>query len=348
MQIRAPAHALTADRAAIAFSVRTLAGQSAPRTVRYAGRPTIAAVVNDANPRNLSGLYGGPDTGRTPLTVTGRGMRDQVIGLQYVAVTAGGAAPSVGTQYTFTTHGDTRLTAQTVAQNPALVAVQPCTVTGCTPAGTTNRFWIYPPGAPTVSSLSPAEGPAAGGTATLVGGQNLGCPLSVQFGAAPATKVTPVQARARLRLDGRGDRRRTAGHGGHLGPGDGHDPRERLHRRPPDDDRAVRIPLSAGRRATSAVGACDLADHGVHPLWVYADRVAKTIQVRDVPDDVHARLTARAAEQRRSLSELIRAEIVQVARRPTMAEMLERLSDRPLTELPETPADALGRERPRD
>ena len=194
MQIRAPAHALTADRAAIAFSVRTLAGQSAPRTVRYAGRPTIAAVVNDANPRNLSGLYGGPDTGRTPLTVTGRGMRDQVIGLQCVAVTAGGAAPSVGTQYTFTTHGDTRLTAQTVAQNPALVAVQPCTVTGCTPAGTTNRFWIYPPGAPTVSSLSPAEGPAAGGTATLVGGQNLGCPLSVQFGAAPATKVTPVQA----------------------------------------------------------------------------------------------------------------------------------------------------------
>ncbi len=86
----------------------------------------------------------------------------------------------------------------------------------------------------------------------------------------------------------------------------------------------------------------------MHPLWVYARGVAKTIQVRDVPDDVHERLTARAAEQRRSLSELIRAEIVQVARRPTMAEMLERLSDRPLTELPETPADALDRERPRD
>ena len=76
--------------------------------------------------------------------------------------------------------------------------------------------------------------------------------------------------------------------------------------------------------------------------------VAKTIQVRDVPDDVHQRLTARAAEQRRSLSELIRSEIVQVARRPTMAEMLDRLSSRPQTELPETPADALARERPRD
>lgn len=76
--------------------------------------------------------------------------------------------------------------------------------------------------------------------------------------------------------------------------------------------------------------------------------MAKTIQVRDVPDDVHARLTARAAEQRRSLSELIRSEIVQVAQRPTMAEMLNRLSRRPLTELPETPAGALSHERPHD
>jgi plasmid stability protein len=86
----------------------------------------------------------------------------------------------------------------------------------------------------------------------------------------------------------------------------------------------------------------------MHPLWVYACGVAKTIQVRDVPDDVHERLTARAAEQRRSLSELIRAEIVQVARRPTMTEMLDRLSGRPETELPETPTNALARERPSD
>jgi plasmid stability protein len=76
--------------------------------------------------------------------------------------------------------------------------------------------------------------------------------------------------------------------------------------------------------------------------------MAKTIQVRDVPDEVHARLTARAAEQRRSLSELIRSEIVQVAQRPTMAEMLDRLSGRPRTELPETPAEALARERQQD
>ncbi len=86
----------------------------------------------------------------------------------------------------------------------------------------------------------------------------------------------------------------------------------------------------------------------VHPLWVYGWGVAKTIQVRDVPDDVHERLTARAAEERCSLSELIRSEIVQIARRPTMAEMLERLSSRPAIRLPESPADALVHERSGD
>lgn len=72
---------------------------------------------------------------------------------------------------------------------------------------------------------------------------------------------------------------------------------------------------------------------------------AKTIQVRDVPDDVHQRLTIRASEERRSLSELVRAEIVEIARRPTMSEMLDRLAGRPVTEVPESSADALACER---
>lgn len=83
----------------------------------------------------------------------------------------------------------------------------------------------------------------------------------------------------------------------------------------------------------------------MHPLWVYNPIVAKTIQVRDVPDDVHQRLTIRAAQERRSLSELIRAEIVEMARRPTMPEMLNRLAGRPVTEVPESAADALASER---
>lgn len=73
--------------------------------------------------------------------------------------------------------------------------------------------------------------------------------------------------------------------------------------------------------------------------------MAKTIQVRDVPDDVHRRLTMRASEERCSLSELVRAELVEMARRPTMTQMLDRLAGRPVTELPESPADALAGER---
>ena len=70
----------------------------------------------------------------------------------------------------------------------------------------------------------------------------------------------------------------------------------------------------------------------------------KTIQVRDVPDDVHQRLMIRAAEGP-PLSELVRAEITEIARRPTMAEMLNRLASRPVVELPESPAEALRHER---
>lgn len=71
----------------------------------------------------------------------------------------------------------------------------------------------------------------------------------------------------------------------------------------------------------------------------------KTIQVRDVPDDVHQRLTVRAAQERRSLSELVRAEIVEIAERPTMSEMLDRLALRPGARVPESAAEALAHER---
>lgn len=53
--------------------------------------------------------------------------------------------------------------------------------------------------------------------------------------------------------------------------------------------------------------------------------MSKTIQVRDVPPAVHRRLKARAAEQGRTLSELVREQLEDAARRPTMAEMLDRL-----------------------
>lgn len=73
--------------------------------------------------------------------------------------------------------------------------------------------------------------------------------------------------------------------------------------------------------------------------------MAKTIQIRDVPDDVHRRLTDRATAERRSLSELLRAEITELARRPTMTEMLDRLESRERRPMPESAAEALAEDR---
>ena len=52
------------------------------------------------------------------------------------------------------------------------------------------------------------------------------------------------------------------------------------------------------------------------------------IQIRDVPEDVHRTLKARAAAQGRSLSDLVRDEVVRAARTPTPEELDERIRAR--------------------
>lgn len=52
------------------------------------------------------------------------------------------------------------------------------------------------------------------------------------------------------------------------------------------------------------------------------------IQIRDVPDDVHRTLKARAAAQGRSLSDYVLGEVVRVARTPTPEELDERIRSR--------------------
>ncbi len=59
------------------------------------------------------------------------------------------------------------------------------------------------------------------------------------------------------------------------------------------------------------------------------------IQVRDVPEDVHRILKARAAEAGVSLSEFVRQELARVATRPPQAELARRLRSR-------TPVDLGG------
>jgi plasmid stability protein len=58
------------------------------------------------------------------------------------------------------------------------------------------------------------------------------------------------------------------------------------------------------------------------------------IQLRHVPDALHRSLKARAALAGMSLSDYLLAEIREIAERPTLAEMRERLHQRqPLGEL---------------
>lgn len=54
----------------------------------------------------------------------------------------------------------------------------------------------------------------------------------------------------------------------------------------------------------------------------------RAIQVRDVPDDVHAALRVRAAAAGMSLSDYLRDELTSLARRPTVADVLARASAR--------------------
>jgi hypothetical protein len=189
--LRAPAHPITAGRLTVPFSVRSLAGQSDAAGLVYAGVPVITSVVNTTDARNLSGLYGGPDTGSTPLAIHGRGMSGQVIGLEFVG--QGRRSFSFGTQYRSRARGNGLLEADTVAENPGVVAVEACTVSGCTKAGSHNLFWLYPQGTPSVSAVAPDSGPAAGGTGTEISGANLSCPLSVLFGGVPSPSVTTVR-----------------------------------------------------------------------------------------------------------------------------------------------------------
>ena len=53
-----------------------------------------------------------------------------------------------------------------------------------------------------------------------------------------------------------------------------------------------------------------------------------SITVRNVPDDVHAELAARAARSGRSLQEYLRDELLRLAERPDPAELMARARER--------------------
>ena len=73
----------------------------------------------------------------------------------------------------------------------------------------------------------------------------------------------------------------------------------------------------------------------------HAFDMSTMIQIRNVPDDLHRRLKARAAMAGMSLSDYLLKEIREVAKRPTMEEMRARLASRSRVEHGESAADAV-------
>jgi antitoxin FitA len=59
--------------------------------------------------------------------------------------------------------------------------------------------------------------------------------------------------------------------------------------------------------------------------------VPKTVQIRDIDDDVYAGLVRRAAEEGITVPELLRREAARLAGRPSVTQWLSRIGRRPST-----------------
>jgi plasmid stability protein len=80
---------------------------------------------------------------------------------------------------------------------------------------------------------------------------------------------------------------------------------------------------------------------------IYVIGMGKMIQLRNVPDELHRKLKARAAMAGMSLSDYLLHEIRKTAERPTVEELLERLKRLTSVEVRESPADVLRADRER-
>ena len=82
--------------------------------------------------------------------------------------------------------------------------------------------------------------------------------------------------------------------------------------------------------------------------YVNFSGMPKTIQIRNVPDELHRKLKVRAAQMGMTLSNYLLSEIEQIAAKPTLAEMMERLRSREPVELDEPPDATIRRLRDAD
>ena len=160
-----PAH----GAGAVDVSVTTSGGEDTlPNAYTYVAAPTLTA----ANPSS------GPAAGGTTLTLTGTGFR---AGMQ---VSVGGTPAAIVS----IDPGGTSATATTAAHTPGLVGVSVTTPGGSDVLASSFTYVAVP----TLTSVTPAEGPDAGGTTITLTGTRLTGTAAVTLGGVPATDVVVV------------------------------------------------------------------------------------------------------------------------------------------------------------
>ncbi|MFE0375228.1 IPT/TIG domain-containing protein [Streptomyces inhibens] len=124
----------------------------------------MAPVISSISPTS------GPAAGGTAVTINGSGFTGAT------SVKFGTVAAS-----SFTLVSDAQITTTAPAGSG------PVAVTVVTPGGTSNGVTYTYLAAPVITSLSPVQGPAAGGTSVLVNGSGFTSATSVKFGSATAS-----------------------------------------------------------------------------------------------------------------------------------------------------------------
>ncbi|MGZ6887194.1 MAG: beta strand repeat-containing protein, partial [Acidimicrobiia bacterium] len=161
-----PAHAAgTVD-----VTVTTPSGTSATGAAdqfTFVSGPTVTSVTPSS----------GPASGGTSVTIAGTGFTGAT------AVKFGGTAAA-----SFTFNNANQITATAPAHAAGTVDVTVTTPAGTSPTGAADQFTFV--AAPTVTSVTPASGPASGGTSVTIAGTNFTGATAVSFGGTAAASFT--------------------------------------------------------------------------------------------------------------------------------------------------------------
>ena len=112
--------------------------------------------------------------------------------------------------------------------------------------------------------------------------------------------------------------------------------------------KSSRIVLLGQRAIVAQTALLDALPFDMQCTCNHASHMPKMIQIRHVPDLVHRKIKARAAEAGQTLSDYLLAEIERIAALPTRDEMLARLHAHSRVKLKVPAARVIRKERDAD